>query len=155
MQDSQYEGIRRKIEERYKQRMGLIIHFAAFAISNVMFWCFWLLITPAGVTSVADGVSATSPTVTLGFPWPIFITLGWGVGIVAHFLTYYYRYGAGANQREEAIEREIERELARRQEAGYVEKPKNDERMRLTEDGELEVVSDDDEFSSAAKYKRG
>ena len=45
-------------------------------------------------------------------------------------------------------------ELARREEAGYLEKPKNDERIRITEDGELEAESDD-EFGSAAKYKRG
>jgi hypothetical protein len=141
MRDSQYDDIRRKIERRYKERMGLIIHFVAFLVSNVAFWGFWLLITPASVTRVVDGVSQTA---RLGFPWPIIITLGWSVGIVAHFLTYYYRYGAGANQREDAIQREIERELARREEAGYIEKPKNDQRMRLTEDGELEEVLDDD-----------
>lgn len=143
MRDSQYDDIRRKIERRYKERMGLIIHFIAFAVSNVAFWCFWLLITPATAARLVNGVTETT-RLSPGFPWPIFITLGWGVGIVAHFLTYYYRYGAGANQREEAIQREIEQELARREEAGYIEKPKNDQRMRLTEDGELEVVSDDD-----------
>ncbi|MEO8612789.1 MAG: 2TM domain-containing protein [Chloroflexota bacterium] len=153
MTDSQYEEIRWKIEQRYKQRVGLIIHLAAFVIFNLMCWGMWLLLTPGGVTSVANGVSQTTPS-GLGFPWPIFITGGWSVGIIAHFLTYYYRYGGGSNRREAAIQREIEQELARREEAGYVEKPKNDQRMRIAEDGELEPVPDDD-ISRAEKNKRG
>jgi hypothetical protein len=154
MGNSQFDedGIRRKIEQRYKQRMGLMIHLAAFAISNVAFWGMWLLLAPAGVTAIAPGGVETTTPMSLGFPWPIFITLGWGVGIVAHFLTYYYRYGGGSNRREEAIQREVEQELARREEAGYLEKPKNEQRMRLTEDGELEAVSDD---SRTDKSKRG
>lgn len=153
MNDPQYDNIRRKVEERYKQRLGLIIHLVAFFVFNLMFWGMWLIISPSSAVEVSrEGIR--SMPVDIGFPWPLIITLGWGVGIVAHFLTYYYRYGAGANQREEAIEREIERELIRREEAGYVEKPKNDQRMRLTEDGELEAVSDDD-FSRADKNKRG
>jgi hypothetical protein len=150
MRDSQYEEIRWKIEQRYKQRVGLIIHFAAFVISNLMFWGMWLFMTPASVAVSAPGAPVEAMPVDLGFPWPIFVTLGWGIGMVAHFLSYYYRYGGGASQREEAIKREVERELARREEDGYLEKPKNEQRMRLTEDGELEAVSDDE-----IKYKRG
>jgi hypothetical protein len=153
MDDSQYDDIRRKIERRYKERMGLIIHFVAFVIANLSFWALWLMITPTAVERIQGGFSDTVQ-LGLGFPWPIIITLGWGVGIVAHFLNYYYRYGGGVNKREEAIQREIEQELARRQEAGYVEKPKNDERMRLTEDGELAVISDDED-SRAEKYRHG
>ena len=153
MYDSQYEEeIRSKIEKRYKERLGLIIHFVAFTISNLMFWGMWLFMTPAvvAVGVPAPGTAVEMMPVTMAFPWPIFVTLSWGIGIVAHFLNYYYRYGAGANQREEAIQREIEQEMARR----HGTKRKNDERMHLTEDGELEVVSDD-EISRAEKYKHG
>ena len=150
MHDSQYEEIRWKIEQRYKQRLGLIIHFVTFVIINLMLWGMWLFMTPTAAMVAVPGAPPEAVPVDLGFPWPIFVTLGWGIGMVAHFLSYYYRYGGGANRREEAIEREVERELARREEAGHLEKPKNDQRMRLTEDGELEAVSDDE-----IKYKRG
>ncbi|MBZ0286359.1 MAG: 2TM domain-containing protein [Anaerolineae bacterium] len=153
MYDSQYDDVRRKVEKRYKERLGLIINLIAFVVFNLLFWGMWLMITPTAVTRIQGEFSETVQ-LGLGFPWPIFITVSWSVGIVAHFLTYYYRYGGGANKREDAVQREIEHELTRRQEAVYMEKPKNDERMRLTEDGELEVVSED-EFSDAEKYRQG
>jgi hypothetical protein len=153
MYDSQYEQARRKVEQRYKERLGLIINLVAYTLCNLLFWGMWLFLAPSSAVAIVGDTVQPMP-VDLGFPWPIFVTLGWGIGVVAHLLTYYYRHGGGAAKREQAIEREIEQELARRQDAGYMEKPKNDERMRLTEDGELEVVSED-EFSDAEKYKRG
>jgi hypothetical protein len=132
MSESSYEEIRRRVEKRYKERQDLIIHFAAFVGSNLIIWGLWffLLFGP--------------------FPWPIFVTLGWGIGIVSHFLSYYFKYGAGANRREDAIQREVEQEMLRR--GGY-EKPKNDERVRLTEDGELEAFADD-EISQVVRRNR-
>ena len=123
MSEMSYDEIRRRVEKRYKERQDLIIHFAVFVFSNLVIWGLWFLFL-AGP-----------------FPWPLIVTLGWSVGMVAHFFTYYFKYGAGANRREDAIEREVEQELARR---AIYEKPKNDERVRLNEDGELEEMSDDE-----------
>jgi hypothetical protein len=124
MSESSYEEIRRRVEKRYKERQDFIIHLAAFVGSNLIIWGLWffLLFGP--------------------FPWPIFVTLGWGIGIVFHFLSYYFKYGAGANRREDAIQSEVEQEMARR--VGY-EKPKNEPRMRLSEDGEIETVRSDED----------
>ena len=72
--------------------------------------------------------------------------------MVAHYADYHNKYGRGANRREAEIQREIEREQARRG-SFSMEKPKNEQRMRLTEDGELEEVPDD-EISEAEKRKR-
>jgi hypothetical protein len=132
MSESSYEEIRRRVEKRYKERQDFIIHLAAFVGSNLIIWVLWFLLF-------------SGP-----FPWPLIVTLGWSVGIVAHFLSYYFKYGAGANRRENAIEREIEQEMARR---AIYEKPKNDERMRLTEDGELEAF-DDNETSQVVRRNR-
>lgn len=132
MSEMNYEEIRRRVEKRYKERQDLIIHFAVFVLSNLTIWGLWFLLL-AGP-----------------FPWPLIVTLGWSVGIVAHFLTYYFKYGAGAGRREDAIQREVEEEMARR---AIYEKPKNDERVRLTEDGELEAF-DDDEISQVVRRNR-
>lgn len=132
MSESSYDEIRRRVEKRYKERQDFIIHFAAYVGSNLIIWVLWFLLL-------------SGP-----FPWPLIVTLGWSVGIVAHFLSYYFKYGAGANRREDAIEREIEQEMVRR---AIYEKPKNDERMRLTEDGELEEVPED-EISQVAERKQ-
>ena len=65
-------------------------------------------------------------------------------------MSYYNKYGGGAMRREESIQREIEQERGR---SLSYEKPKNDVRMRLTDDGELEEVPED-EISLAQKRKR-
>jgi len=139
------ERIRRRIEKRYKERQGLVINITAFVLVNIMLWSIWFFSSQSEFIALGEGTSAEFP-----FPWPIFPFLGWGIGLVAHFIEYSSKYGRGAERREEAIEREIERERAR---SGAFEKPKNDRHMRLTEDGELEEVIDD-EISQAAKRKR-
>jgi hypothetical protein len=142
MADSNYDDIRRRVEKRFKERQELLIHVAVFVIANLAFWLFWLFLAPAGSTSSFPGSEPTSQPGA--FPWPLIINLGWGVGIVSHFLWYYYKYGGGAERREQAIEREIERELARREVGGYVEKLKRDSHVQLTEDGELEAENDEE-----------
>ena len=67
MHDSQYEEIRWKIEQRYKQRLGLIIHFVTFVIINLMLWGMWAFLTPTTAIRVEYGFSETVP-VGLGFP---------------------------------------------------------------------------------------
>jgi hypothetical protein len=142
MADSNYDDIRRRVEKRFKERQELLIHFAVFVIANLGIWLFWLLINPVvSVSSFSDGQETSLP---LPFPWPLIVTLGWGIGMVSHFLSYYYKYGGGAERREQAIEREIERELVRREDDGYLDKPKRDQQVQLTEDGELEAVNDEE-----------
>ncbi len=115
--------LRKQIEERYKEREGLMVHSAVFVPINIMLWIIYFVVMPGG------------------FPWPLIVTLGWGSGYVAHLLTYYYKFGGGATRREEAIQREIDQYRERRQ----FEKPKRDERshLELSEDGEIEEVYED------------
>lgn len=134
--ESQLESdIRRKLEEKYEERLGLIVHLVAYLIVNLMLWAIYLL-----------GAGA--------FPWPLFVTGGWGIGLISHFLSYHNEHGAGAEKREAAIEAEVERKyrLARMRETADRDsvydtddeevvvygldnyKPR---RWRLTDDGEL------------------
>lgn len=143
------EKIRRKIEKRYKERQGLFIHLLVFVIMNLLFWGMWLLVLPSATPLIKDAevVAATQ------FPWPLIITFGWGIGILAHFFDYYNKYGPGADRREDAIAREIQRQ---RERSLAFEKPKNDAdrrtRLELTDDGE--IIEVEDEISRAQKRKR-
>jgi serine/threonine protein kinase len=131
---AQEELIRKRIEKKYQERSGLVAHAIPYIIVNMVLWSIYF----------SSGA---------GFPWPMFVTFFWGIGFVSHFFAYYNKYGGGAMRREEAIQREIERE---RERSLMYEKPKNDERdvrMRLTDDGELEEVPED-EISLAEKRKR-
>lgn len=134
--ESQLESdIRRKLEEKYEERLGLIVHLVAYLIVNLMLWAIYLL-----------GAGA--------FPWPLFVTGGWGIGLISHFLSYHNEHGAGAEKREAAIEAEVERKhrLARMRETADRDSvyDTDDEevvvygldnyeprRLRLTDDGEL------------------
>lgn len=134
--ESQLESdIRRKLEEKYEERLGLIVHLVAYLIVNLMLWAIYLL-----------GAGA--------FPWPLFVTGGWGIGLISHFLSYHNEHGAGAEKREAAIEAEVERKyrLARMRETADRDSvyDTDDEevvvygldnyeprRWRLTDDGEL------------------
>ncbi len=132
------ERIRRRIEKRYKERQGLIIHFVAYLMVNLMLWGLW------ATDVLMPIIQAEAPDVSLAyfeFPWPIFPTFGWGIGMVAHFISYYSKYGPGAERRERAIQREIEKY---REQSGLLEaKPKRDPHFRLTDDGELEEILDE------------
>ena len=111
------EKIRRRVIKRMEERQGLLIHAAAYIVVNVILWTLFL----------GSGVS---------FPWPMFVTGFWGIGMFAHAAEYWNEYGGGATRRERTIQREIERERQRLglSEDEFYGKPKND---RLADDGEL------------------
>ena len=113
----QYDEIRRRVETRLKKRQELMIHIASFVVANVAFW------------------------VMFHESWVWWITFGWGIGVVSHVIDYYTKYGGGAERKEAEIQREIAKE---RERLGY-EKPKNDAHIRLTDDGELEEVPEDED----------
>jgi hypothetical protein len=120
------DEIRRRVEKRYQKRQELYWHIGAYLVANAVFWLMFHQM------------------------WILWITVGWGVGVISHILDYYNKYGGGAERRETEIQREVEREMTLR---GAYEKPKNDDvQMRLTDDGELEAVPDG-EISGAEKHK--
>jgi 2TM domain len=110
--------IRKQMEKKFEERQDLIIHAAAFVLGNLLVW---------GIYMFAGGPAEVD------FPFPLIVTGGWGVGIFAHAMVYYNKYGGGAVRREAAIQREITRY---KDELGLYEKPKR-EHLRLNDDGEI------------------
>jgi hypothetical protein len=118
-----YAKIRQQVESRFQERQRLKMHVAVYLIVNVLLWGFWLLFPRFVEISPGELEFFT-------MPWPITVTVGWGLALLAHSLSYYLEYGAGARRRATSDD---------------MEKPKNDQRFRLTEDGEIETVRSDDD----------
>ncbi len=140
------EEIRKRVEKRLEERNGLYSHLAAYVMVNLMLWGIWLF---------AGG----------GFPWPAMVSMGWGIGMMAHYIDYRSNYGSGREKREQMIQDEIARERNRLQNSQEqpLAKPKNDDLfyddsantggIRLTSDGEftdsyISELQDDDEQSA-------
>jgi len=119
--------IRKFVEKRAEERNGLFIHLAIYLFLNLV---------------VIQNI------------WVAFF---WGIGMFSHIADYWNKYGPGRDLHERAVQREIERERARRY--GLSSKRKNDTlydeedalRIRLTQDGELsesslrDLIDDDDQ----------
>ncbi|WP_375443748.1 2TM domain-containing protein [uncultured Fibrella sp.] len=78
-----------------KNRVGFRTHLRSYLTINAGLWLLYL------VTSLSAG--------PIGFrhgyvPWPLFAMLGWGIGLVSHYLAV-YRYPNERNQ----IEKEYEK----------------------------------------------
>ena len=142
--DVSEDDIRRSVEKKYKARTELVQHAITYLLINPFLWAIWLF-------------TGTS------FPWPIFVTASWGIGMLSHYVDYYNKHGKGAQKREEAIEAEVMRqlELARAQDAlrrrhlfedddteggdVYALDDYEQRGMRLSDDGELLDFAPDEE----------
>ena len=92
--DSVDAKVRRRIQDRMQARSVFYIGLLVFLAINAMLWGIWLY---------AGG----------GFPWPVFITFTWGIGVMAQALQVYQTYPEGATRREAEIEREVDAEKRR------------------------------------------
>ena len=147
------EEIRDRVEKKYQERSGLIQHVISYVAVNFMLWVIWLV----------TGQS---------FPWPIFVMVFWGIGMLSHFVSYYNEHGGGARRREAQIEAEVARqlELARAraelegwrdrdedvlEEAAVYELDKFEGRgLRLSDDGELAYLGSAEEEESLRESRR-
>ena len=84
------ELIRRRIQRKLKARSGFLQHLAIYLSINLMFWVIW--VAHRG-----------------GFPWPIFVSAPWGIGILSQYIDYYYKHGRGADQGEAEVASEVTR----------------------------------------------
>ena len=129
----EYEAVRHRITKPFNQRKELGMHSVAYLLINLALWLVWL----------------SEPS---DFPWPVLVSGFWGVGFVAHAAEVLFN-----TRREGLIDREVERERERMErEVGMSRKRKNDQRvLRLSDDGEL-IEVDDDEYviELPVKHKR-
>jgi len=121
--------IRRRVEAKYDERNALLIHLISYAGVNILVWLIWLF---------SSG----------GFPWPLFVSFFWGIGMAGHLLDYYNKHGGGAQKREERIQEEVQRHLELLEERersiyadenadGYALDDVELRHVRLSDDGEL------------------
>jgi hypothetical protein len=123
MTDLDYEKARKRVEKRMKKRQDFYVHIVLYVAVNLFLWCIWFL---------SDATS---------FPWPLFVMGGWGIALVVDAVETYFESSAKLQERrEQAIQRELERERALKAGDVVLEKPKRT--ARLAEDGEL--VYDDE-----------
>ena len=132
MSEPKYDEIRQRITNRYNNRIAFYSHLISFLIINGAAWGLWfgtVEYTRSGILGVLLLISS----------------VGWLVGMLIHAIIFGLM---------EARERAIERAIAAEREWSTGEKPKRDSRLRLTVDGELEAVTDDEEVEYAPERKR-
>lgn len=76
-----------KLYEEAEARVGFRRHLSIFIIINLAIWAFWYF------TRAIDGY-------TDGY-WPLYTTLGWGIGVVSHFI--------GVYRNNDAVEKEYQK----------------------------------------------
>jgi hypothetical protein len=89
------EGLRDQALRSLKKRRDFHTHAFAYLTINILVWGIWLII---GASSGA------------WFPWPLWVTLGWGIGLIFNAWDVYVRRPITETE----LQREIER-LAHRQ----------------------------------------
>ena len=70
------EGLHEQALRRVKKRRDLHTHAFAYVAVNVLLWGIWAII---GLTSGS------------WFPWPLWVTLGWGIGLAFNVWDVYFR----------------------------------------------------------------
>src|SRR5690349_14159477 len=101
----QYDAIRRKVEQRFQQRNAFYTHLTVYTLVSILLWVIYGF--TAGIAGQFVNVPVLGVLVPIvSFPWPLIVMAGWGIGLIAHGLNYYIRYGEGAIRRRAAIQRE-------------------------------------------------
>ncbi len=153
MTQSELEAqVRKRVERRIQKRNAFYSHLVSYLAVNGVLWLIWLV-------SARDGVP--------DFPWPIFISFFWGIGLFTNAWAIYQDSGRATARREITIQREIEmekmrlgltddgnyekpkRSLPADDESEYA-KPKRDQAMRLSDDGELIPIDDQERSDNGA-----
>ncbi|MXX50279.1 MAG: 2TM domain-containing protein [Chloroflexi bacterium] len=91
--------MRQRAEKKLSARRELTQHLLSYVLVNLFLWIIFF-------------------ATWRGFPWPLFVTAGWGIGLVSHLADYYFKHGRGAERREAAIDREVSRQRRLAQERG-------------------------------------
>ena len=63
------EELRKQAKEKAKEKIGFYVHFIIYIFVNAFLFAQWYWISGGE-----------------GFPWVIPTTVGWGIGVLAHFL---------------------------------------------------------------------
>lgn len=72
------------------ERVEFKRHLYTYLIINAAFWLFWIF-------------SSSNSN-----PWPIWVTLGWGIGIASHYIKVYVRNSSQVQKEYEKLKRKEE-----------------------------------------------
>jgi hypothetical protein len=81
------QELRIKARKRAEDKVGFYVHFGIYILVNTALWLLWWITTPEV------------------FPWPIFITLFWGIGVGSHAVGTF----AGHSFTEDLAEKEYQK----------------------------------------------
>jgi hypothetical protein len=138
-----YERIRARVEQRIKRRAKFYKDVVSYLTVNFILWMVWGWPILRGETSLQSG----------GTPWPMFVTLFWGIALVSDAIKVFFDF-----DKDSAFDREMQREIQRERRRVYGddeylskpkrsdefdEKPKREQTVRLSDDGELIYEEDD------------
>lgn len=90
------DELRERAEKKVKERMALIGHATSYLIINLFLWGLWLVLALTSDPHDWSGI------------WPIWVTLGWGIGLAFHAFNYFTGVGS-ESKREEQVQREMEK----------------------------------------------
>lgn len=79
-----------------RKRVGFKMHLRSYLLVNTGLWLIYLL-SNAGAFGDPDFRGTH-------FPWPLFAMIGWGIGLLSHYLSVYAR-----NDERSLVEREYEK----------------------------------------------
>jgi uncharacterized membrane protein len=94
------EEIRKLAIYRVRRKRGFFTHLTVYCIVNIFLWCMWALSASGISAGYGWGMHGTA------FPWPVFISVFWGIGLISHGLGV-FAFHSGWEQNE--INKEIER----------------------------------------------
>ncbi len=87
------DELRRKAKLRAEAKLGFYIHFGVYVGVNVLlFFVWWFTRGDASIPNAS-------------FPWFIFPLVGWGIGVVAHYLAVFARTGVTDRMTEKEFRR--------------------------------------------------
>jgi len=137
-----YAEIRRRAEQRVTKRKEFMMHLAIYILVNIGLWIAFLFI--GGL------IQQTWPLLI-----PLLSTIGWGLGVAIHGVVNYFETAGMDTIRDREYQRELEREMRRRgiDDPALLDKPKRDQVVRLSDDGEL-LYEEEEQPNRRASRKR-
>ena len=82
------EELRQKAKMRAYAKLGFYIHFSVYVVVNILLSLIWWFTKDTPIYFVN-----TKTYGTVSFPWFIFPLVGWGIGVLAHYLAVFARTG--------------------------------------------------------------
>ncbi len=84
------EGKDPELWEIARKRVGFIKHAVVYVLVNIFLWALWYF---------TDNEYSRINSVN-NFPWPLWTTLGWGIGLAFNFTSAYIFSGLNATESE-------------------------------------------------------